>query len=164
VVIALLGLILIYFLHKSEEMGCKPTLLHSSRTINNSVASFVVDKTIKLLLDADKVIKDSSVLVLGYTFKENCADTRNKKVKDTIEGLESFSVEVPVFDPYFAIDLVNNFIANTFAGSVKYHAIIVTVSCQDFIYYSTADFRNISKGKLVLLNPKGIYNNATWKF
>jgi UDP-N-acetyl-D-galactosamine dehydrogenase len=153
-----------YLLHKSEEMGYMPTLLRSSRTINNSVASFVVHKTIKLMRDVDKVIKGSSVLVLGYTFKENCADTRNTKVKDIIEGLESFSCEVSIFDPQIIIDLESNFIANPFAGSAKYDAIIVAVSHQEFINYSTADFCKISKGKLVLLDLKGIYNNATWKF
>ena len=153
-----------YLLNKSEEMGYMPTLLRSSRTINNSVASFVVHKTIKLMRDVDKVIKGSSVLVLGYTFKENCADTRNTKVKDIIEGLESFSCEVSIFDPQIIIDLESNFIANPFAGSAKYDAIIVAVSHQEFINYSTADFCKISKGKLVLLDLKGIYNNATWKF
>ena len=153
-----------YLLHKSEKMGYKPTLLHSARTINNSVASFIVDKTIKLMIDADKVIKDSSVLVLGYTFKENCADTRNTKVKGIIEGLTSFSCKVSVFDPYLTVDIACNFIVNPFTLTDKYDAIIVAVSHQEFINYSTADFLEISNGKLVLLDLKSIYNNATWKF
>jgi len=152
-----------YLLHKSEEMGYEPTLLHSSRTINNSVAAFVVDKTIKLMIDSDKVIKDSSVLVLGYTFKENCADTRNTKVKDIIEGLENFSCKVSVFDPYLTVDMGSNFIDNPFTETDKYDAIIVTVSHQEFINYSADNFFDISKGKLVLLDIKGIYNNSTWK-
>ena len=153
-----------YLLHKSEEMGYNPTLLHSSRTINNSVACFVVDKTIKLMIDEGKVIKDSSVLVLGYTFKENCADTRNTKVKDIVEGLENFSCKVSVFDPYIRDSLLCNSIVNPFFKTHKYDAIIVAVSHQEFINYSTSDFRKISNGKLVLLDLKGIYNNATWKF
>ena len=153
-----------YLLHKSEEMGYKPTLLHSSRTINNSVALFIVDKAVKLMIDADKVIKGASVLVLGYTFKENCSDTRNTKVKDIICGLENFSCKVSVFDPYLAADITSNFIIDPFTGTDKYDAIIVAVSHQEFISYSTSDFLEISNGKLVLLDLKGIYNNATWKF
>ena len=153
-----------YLLHKSEEVGYKPTLLHSSRAINNSVSSFVVDKTIKLLIDAGKLIKDSSVLVLGYTFKENCADIRNTKVKDIIDGLENFYCNVSVFDPYLTTDMCSNFIVNPFDRDGKYDAIIVAVSHQEFIKYSTEDFLKISKGKLVLLDLKSIYNNATWKF
>ena len=153
-----------YLLHKSEEMGYKPSLLHSARNINNSVASFVVDKTIKLMIDTDKVIKDASVLVLGYTFKENCADTRNTKVKDLIAGLESFYCKVSVFDPYLELSMLSNFITNPFSKTDKYDAIIVAVSHHEFINYSTSDFVKISNGKLVLLDLKGIYHNATWKF
>jgi len=153
-----------YLLHKSEEMGYKPTLLHSSRTINNSVASFVVDKTIKLMIDEAKVVKDSSVLVLGYTFKENCADTRNTKVKDIVEGLESFSCEVSVYDPYLSENPYTNFIKNPLNAQKKYDSIIVAVSHHEFENYTTADFKQLSKGKLVLLDLKGICNNATWKF
>jgi len=152
-----------YLLHKSEKMGYKPTLLHSSRTINNSVAAFIVDKTIKLMIDADKVTEDSSVLVLGYTFKENCADTRNTKVKDIIECLENFSCEVSVFDPYLSENSCPNFIGNPFHDNKKYDSIIVAVSHHEFANYTTADFKQLSNGKLVLLDIKGIYNNSTWK-
>jgi len=153
-----------YLLHKSEEMGYKPTLLHSSRTINNSVASFIVDKTIKLMINADKTIKGASVLILGYTFKENCADTRNTKVKDIVEGLASFSCEVSVFDPYISVDFGSNFIDNPFADKKSYDAIIVAVSHDELVKYTTTDFKPLSKGKLVLLDIKGIYNESSWKF
>ena len=153
-----------YLLHKSEEMGYKPTLLHSSRTINNSVASFIVDKTIKLMIDADKVIKGSSVLIMGYTFKENCADTRNTKVKDIVEGLENFSCKVSIFDPYIPVNLEDNFCDNPFADYKKYDAIIVAVSHDQFVKHTTDDFKQLSKGKLVLLDIKGIYNKSLWKF
>ena len=153
-----------YLLHKSEEMGYKPTLLHSARTINNSVASFIVDKTIKLMIEADKTIKGSSVLVLGYTFKENCADTRNTKVKDIVEGLESFSCKVSVFDPYIFDDSRNNFIIDPFSDDEKYDAIIVAVAHNEFIKYTATDFKQLSKGKLVLLDLKGICKKSSWKF
>ena len=153
-----------YLLHKSEEMGYKPTLLHSSRTINNNVASFIVDKTIKLMIDADKEIKGASVLIMGYTFKENCADTRNTKVKDIIDGLESYSCRVSVFDPYLSVDFCGNFIGSPFFGEKRYDAIIVAVSHNKFIEYTTNDFKQLSNGKFVLLDIKGIYKESSWKF
>ena len=153
-----------YLLHKSEEMGYKPTLLHSSRTINNNVASFIVDKTIKLMIDADKEIKGASVLIMGYTFKENCADTRNTKVKDIIDGLESYSCRVSVFDPYLSVDFGGNFIGSPFFGEKRYDAIIVAVSHNKFIEYTTNDFKQLSNGKFVLLDIKGIYKESSWKF
>lgn len=153
-----------YLLHKSEEMGYKPTLLHSSRAINNSVASFIVDKTIKLMIDADKVIKGASVLIMGYTFKENCADIRNTKVFDIVQGLERFSCEVSIFDPYISANSGTNFRSNPFADKKKYDAIIVAVSHSEFVNYTTTDFNQLSKGNLVLLDIKGIYNKSSWKF
>ena len=153
-----------YLLHKSEEMGYKPTLLHSARAINNSVASFIVDKTIKLMIESDKTIKASSVLVMGYTFKENCTDTRNTKVKDIVEGLENFSCRVSIFDPYISTDSSSNFITNPFNDDRKYDAIIVAVAHNEFIKYTATDFKQLSKGKLVLLDLKGICDKYSWKF
>lgn len=153
-----------YLLHKSEEVGYKPTLLHSSRAINNSVASFIVDKTIKLMIDSDKVIKHASVLILGYTFKENCADIRNTKVKDIIEGLEGFLCKVSVFDPYLSVNSGTNFISNPLDAMKKYDSIILAVSHLEFISYTANDFKQLSKGKLVLLDIKGICSESSWKF
>jgi len=152
-----------YLLHKSEEMGYKPTLLHSSRSINNKVASFIVEKTKELLSNTDKVISESSVLILGYTFKENCADTRNTKVKDIYDGLLESSCKVSIFDPYLLPDSDNNFINSPFESDQKYDAIIVAVAHNEFLNYTIADFNQLTKGKLVLLDLKGIYEKSTWK-
>ena len=152
-----------YLLHKSEEMGYKPTLLHSSRSINNKVASFIVEKTKELLSNTDKVISESSVLILGYTFKENCSDTRNTKVKDIYDGLLRYSCRVSIFDPYLLPDSDNNFINSPFESDQKYDAIIVAVAHNEFLNYTIADFNQLTKGKLVLLDLKGIYEKSTWK-
>jgi len=152
-----------YLLHKSEEMGYKPTLLHSSRSINNKIASFIVEKTKELLSNTDKVISESSVLILGYTFKENCADTRNTKVKDIYDGLLESSCKVSIFDPYLLPDSDNNFINSPFESDQKYDAIIVAVAHNEFLNYTIADFNQLTKGKLVLLDLKGIYEKSTWK-
>ena len=153
-----------YLSYKSEQSGYVPNLLYCSRKINNSVAPFIVDKAICLMTDAGKSIKSASVLVLGYTFKENCADLRNTKVKDIIVGLQNKSFNVSIFDPYVLCNTHNNFISNPFQDSKKYDAIIVAVSHNEFINYSTDDFKQLSKGKLVLLDVKGIYNESSWKF
>jgi UDP-N-acetyl-D-galactosamine dehydrogenase len=152
-----------YLLHKSEEMGYKPTLLHSSRRINNKIASFIVEKTKELLSNTDKVISESSVLILGYTFKENCADTRNTKVKDIVDGLKNVSSNVSIYDPYLSESSDNNFISNPFVSEEKYDAIILAVAHNEFLKYSIDDFHNLSKGKLVFLDLKGIYKESSWK-
>jgi len=151
-----------YLLHKSEESGYKPNLLYSSREINNNVANFIAYKAIQLMIQYDKSIKDSNVLILGYTFKENCADIRNTKVKDIKEGLISFKCNVEIFDPYVSSS-DNNFIDTPFEGKVKYDAIIVAVAHDEFLRYSIDDFQKISNGTHILLDIKGIYKQSTWK-
>ena len=152
-----------YLLHKSEESGYIPNLLSSSRKINNSVAGFIVDKTIKLVLAADKQIRGANILIFGYTFKENCADTRNTKVKDIVEGLVSSLCNVDIFDPYIAPSDNNNFVPLPFNNDVRYDAIIVAVAHNEFFKYSIDDYYKISNGKLVFLDIKGIYKESTWK-
>ena len=152
-----------YLLHKSEESGYKPTLLHSSRTINNKVPAFVVDKTISLLEDQKISVDNSKVLILGYTFKENCADTRNTKVKDIVDGLKNVSCNVSIYDPYLSEGSDNNFISNPFVSEEKYNAIILAVAHNEFLHYTIDDFNQLSKGKLVFLDLKGIYEKSSWK-
>jgi len=152
-----------YLLHKSEKMGYKPNLLYASREINNSVPNFIVNKTIKFMVELDKSIQYSNILIFGYTFKENCADTRNTKVKDIVEGLTSLSCKVKIFDPYINPSNSNNFISLPFDDDVKYDAIIVAVAHDEFLKYSIDDFYKISNGKLVFLDIKGIYKESNWK-
>ncbi len=152
-----------YLISKSETSGYKPSLLYSSREINNNVASFIVEKTIELMCEADKLIENSNILILGYTFKENCSDTRNTKVKDIEEGLISHSCEVKIFDPYIIPSQSNNFISTPFEDDIKYDAIIVAVGHNDFLKYSIDDFSRISTGNLVFLDVKGIYEGSHWK-
>ena len=152
-----------YLLYKSEESGYRPNLLYSSRKINNDVPLFIVKKTINLMKKFNKIIDNSRILVLGYTFKEDCCDTRNTKVKDVVEGLISYSCNVNIFDPYLGHEYGNNFISDPFLQDVKYDAILVTVAHKHFLDYSISDFKRLSKGKLVFLDIKGIYRESTWK-
>ena len=110
----------------------------------------------------DKNIKDSNILIFGYTFKENCSDIRNTKVKDIVLGLESFQAKVDIYDPYLKNNN-NNFISNPFLLEKKYDAILVAVAHNEFLNYTNNDFNQISKGKLVFLDIKGIYKESKWK-
>ena len=150
-----------YLLHKSLASGYQPNLLSTSREINNKIPKFIVEKSISLLKYSKKNVKNANILIFGYTFKENCSDIRNTKVKDIVCGLESYSIKVDVYDPY--INEHNNFISNPFLVDKKYDAILVAVAHHEFLKYSISDFEQISKGKLVFLDIKGIYNESKWK-
>ena len=109
-----------------------------------------------------KNISKTDVLILGYTFKENCEDIRNSKVLDIETKLIGYGYNVDIYDPL----LVNNnkIIKDPFKSNKKYDGIILAVSHNDFYKYTEDDFNKISQENLVLLDIKGVYSFATWKF
>ena len=74
-----------YLAYKSENLGYYPEVILSGRRVNDNMSSFVANKLVKMLINSGKKIKDSKILILGFTFKENCPDIRNSKVAD-VEG------------------------------------------------------------------------------
>ncbi|WP_038246587.1 nucleotide sugar dehydrogenase [Ghiorsea bivora] len=95
-----------YLTYKAEMMGYQPDVILAGRQINDGMGKFIAGVTIKKMIDADCKIKGAKVLVLGITFKENCEDIRNSRVIDVIEELQSFGVNVQVFDPVADADEV----------------------------------------------------------
>ena len=93
-----------YLTHKAEMIGYHPQVILAGRRINDGMAKFVAEKTVKELIAAGFPVKGSKVNVLGLTFKENCPDLRNSKVADLISELKSYGVEVYVHDPVAAAD------------------------------------------------------------
>lgn len=105
-----------YFIYEAEKLGYHSQIILSGRKINDGMGQFVADAIIKKLVLANKVVKQSKVVVLGITFKENTPDTRNSKVVDIIESLKEYGIEPIVVDPVadseetrreYGIDLVD---------------------------------------------------------
>ncbi|MBC7501314.1 MAG: nucleotide sugar dehydrogenase [Herminiimonas sp.] len=88
-----------YLTHKADMIGYHPQVILAARRINDGMAKFVAEKTVKEIIKAGIHVKGCKVNVLGLTFKENCPDLRNSKVADMIVELQSYGVEVHVFDP-----------------------------------------------------------------
>lgn len=88
-----------YLTYKAEMMGYQPDVILSGRQINDGMGRFIAGRTIREMISADRKVKGARVLLLGLTFKEDCADLRNSRVIDVIRELESFGVEVLVHDP-----------------------------------------------------------------
>lgn len=152
-----------YLSYKSMKLGVNADIINVSRRINDNMSNFIVDKTINILNKNKINIIKSDILILGYTFKENCADTRNTKVKDIISQLIRKKINIEIYDPYVKNNNDFNFIKNPFSNEKKYDCIIAAVSHNQFKNYKVDDFIKISKGKLVLLDIKGMYNFSTWK-
>lgn len=88
-----------YLTFKAESMGYHPEIILAGRRINDNMSRFVVEKTIKMMIQSGQNVKNSKVGVLGLTFKENCPDLRNTKVVDIVKELESYGIHVYVHEP-----------------------------------------------------------------
>jgi UDP-N-acetyl-D-galactosamine dehydrogenase len=88
-----------YLTHKAVALGYHPEVILAGRRINDGMAAYVAQQTVKRLIQAGETIKGAKVIVLGLTFKENCPDLRNSKVANLVKELASFGCEVSVHDP-----------------------------------------------------------------
>jgi len=156
-----------YLTYKSEELGYKPNLILGARQINNGMGKYIADKTIKLMIKAGKIIKDSNILIMGLTFKENCPDIRNTKVVDIIEELKEFGANIDVYEPW--IDEKDkgyynyNFVENPFDNDKRYESIVVAVGHNKFKTITQKEYDNLIKDEKIIIDVKGIVPNPTWK-
>lgn len=88
-----------YLVHKANELGYAPRVISSGRAVNDEMAEFMAAKLVKALLKRNVAIKETKVLILGITFKENCPDIRNTQVPFLKAALESYDMQVAVHDP-----------------------------------------------------------------
>jgi UDP-N-acetyl-D-galactosamine dehydrogenase len=155
-----------YLTYKAEELGYKPNLILGARQINNGMSKFIAEKTIKQMIKKGKIIKDSNILIMGLTFKENCPDIRNTKVVDIIEELEEYGANIDVYEPW--IDEKDkdyyeyNFVENPFETTKKYEAIVVAVGHDKFKQFSQEQYDSLIAGESLIIDVKGIVPNPTW--
>lgn len=88
-----------YLTHKADMLGYHPQVILAGRRINDGMAAYVAQQTVKKVIQAGGAVKGSKIIVLGLTFKENCPDLRNSKVADVVNELREFGCEVSVHDP-----------------------------------------------------------------
>jgi UDP-N-acetyl-D-glucosamine/UDP-N-acetyl-D-galactosamine dehydrogenase len=127
-----------YLAQKAQELGYHPEIILAGRRLNDSMGKHVATEVIKLMMRKDLKVIDSKVLILGFTFKEDCPDVRNTRVIDIYNELRSFDMDVCVYDPWadtaevkheYGIEIIN--------GGAKpiledYSAIILAVGHQEF--------------------------------
>lgn len=148
-----------YLAHKAKSLGYNPEVILSGRRVNNSIAKFIADKTLKLMIQKDHKIKDANVLMLGVTFKENCPDCRNTKVVDIATELEEFGCKVDIYDPWASAEVVSHEYGKQLIPAVdpekRYAAVIACVSHQQFM---TFDFKKYKDMGAVIFDVKGFVN------
>ena len=156
-----------YLIYKAKSLGYTPNIILGARHINNGMSKLIADKTIKYMIQKDKKIKNSNILILGVTFKENCPDMRNTKVVDIIKDLKEFGCNIDVYD--YWVDKSDKdskdlpFIDELPLNSNKYDAIIVAVAHDKFKQISKEQYESMSRGEPVVIDVKGIVDEPTWR-
>lgn len=150
-----------YLLHKAEALGIHPRVIAAGRYTNDSMAAHIAQKAIKKLNKLGKIAKDSRILIMGATFKENVADIRNSKIVDVVNELNSYSLNVDVIDPHADSTELEHEYGFTLASSAsgKYDGIILAVSHQDYCNLNDEWFANMLTSDGFLIDLKGLYRH-----
>lgn len=149
-----------YLTHKAQEIGYHPEVILAGRRVNNNVATYVADETIKLMLRKGLPVLGSKVLVLGLTFKENCPDLRNTKVVDMVRTLQSYNIQVDIYDPWIDITEAEleyglKCLAHT-PDAGKYAAVVLAVGHSQFIELGETGIKSWGQPNAVLFDVKSI--------
>jgi len=89
-----------YLTYKSSLLGYESQVILSGRKINDSVGKFIAENIVKEIIKANKIVNNAKVGILGFTFKEDCQDTRNTKVMDIINELRQYNIDPTIVDPF----------------------------------------------------------------
>lgn len=154
-----------YFTYEAEKLGYHSQIILNGRIVNDSMGAYVADAAVKKMIEADQAPKQSKVVILGLTFKENCPDTRNSKVDDIIKQLNTYAITPIVVDPWASErDAKEEYgVTLTDLKDVKdADCVIVAVAHNEFKALSIADidklFKNVPNDKKVLIDVKGLYS------
>lgn len=165
-----------YLTYKAEEMGYHSQIILSGRRINDDMGKYVAENTVKNLIKADVPVKNAKVAILGFTFKENCPDTRNTKIIDIYNELREYGITPVIADPEADSDEAKRLYGIEFIAinDIKNcDAVILAVAHEQFKNLGQADFDKMFKTgrneEKVLVDIKGLlsrkeYEKAGYKY
>lgn len=140
-------------------MGYHPEVILAGRRINDNMGKYVAQQTIKGMLGKGANPAGARVLVLGFAFKENCADTRNTRVVDIVAELESYSATVEIWDPRVDAEAVAEEYGISLVADPEqaaYDAVILAVGHQEFVQMGGEAIRALGKQDALLYDIKGV--------
>lgn len=146
-----------YLIQKAQVYGVLPRVMSSARRLNDGMGEYVANQVIKLMNKKGVMVKDSKILILGITFKENCPDIRNTKIVDIYSTLSEYTGNITIYDPWADSAEVkreyNIDITNQLDASEKYDAIILGVAHKEFL---SLDIKPLLSDNAVVYDVKGI--------
>ena len=144
-----------YLIQKAQVYGVLPRIMYNARRLNDGMGAYVAEQTVKCMNKKGTIVKDSNILILGVTFKENCPDIRNTKVIDIYHTLLEYTNNITVFDPWadaaqvkheYDLDIVTELPAG------KYEAVILAVAHENF---RSIDVKSLLSENGVVYDVKG---------
>tara|TARA_B100000787_G_C16191051_1_gene297531 strand:- start:838 stop:2196 length:1359 start_codon:yes stop_codon:yes gene_type:complete len=150
-----------YLTYKAQEVGLNPEMILAGRRVNDNMGNYIVGKVIELMNQKNLDIYDSSILILGLTFKENCPDLRNTKVVDLINGFQKYNCNVDIYDPWVNNEEASskyhiNMVESPVSG--KYNAIVLAVAHDEFLKLQIEEVRGFGKDNCVIYDIKYLFN------
>jgi len=156
-----------YLTYKAEMLGYHSQIILAGRRINDDMGKYVAESCVKNLIKADKSVRKAQVAILGFTFKENCPDTRNTKVIDIIHELNEYGIDPVVADPEADAEEAKRLYGIVFSDITEISdmdAIILAVAHNEF---SNLEIRDIDKlygeGRKVILDIKGLLDRSAYE-
>ena len=142
-----------YLAQKAQEVGYHPEIILAGRRLNDSMGKYVAGEVVKLMVKKGINVKESTVLILGFTFKENCPDIRNTKVIDVYNELVNYNVDTEVYDPWAPKEEVRVTYGINVLDSVvkKYDAVILAVAHSEFL---DLDYKKLTLNLSVIYDVK----------
>ena len=156
-----------YLTYKAEQLGYHSQVILAGRRINDDMGKYVAENVVKSLIKAEKPVKNAKVAILGFTFKENCPDTRNTKIFDIVKELREYGIEPTIADPtadaaeakrLYGVQFVD---MATICGM---DAVVLAVAHNEFAHFAMADMDKLyGEGKKVLLDIKGLLDRNAYE-
>ncbi|WP_201542677.1 Vi polysaccharide biosynthesis UDP-N-acetylglucosamine C-6 dehydrogenase TviB [Psychrobacter faecalis] len=149
-----------YLTHKAQEVGYRPEVILAGRRINDGMGQYVATQMVKKLANKNIHIDEAKILVMGFTFKGNCPDTRNTKVIEVIKELQSFNINVDVYDNWanreevkvqYGIELINELKQDHYDG------VIIAVDHNEYKKLGVDYIRSLAKDNHVIYDVKNIF-------
>ncbi len=150
-----------YLAQCAQRYGYNPEIILAGRRMNDGMGAYVADRVVKLMLKKGIQVLDSHILVLGFTFKENCPDVRNTKVVDIVKALKEYNLTVTIYDPWanpaavkreYGLEVVNKL-----PEGEKFDAAIAAVAHREF---QGLDIEKLLKPKHIVFDVKAMLDRS----
>jgi UDP-N-acetyl-D-galactosamine dehydrogenase len=149
-----------YLAQKAQEAGYHPEIILAGRRLNDSMGEYVASQVVKLMIKKGIPVNNSSLLMLGITFKENCPDVRNTKIVDVIAALKDYGITVHIYDPWAnPTEVQHEYGLKTTLTppDTKFDAVVLGVSHAEFL---NLDLQPFLKETAVIYDVKGVLTST----